>query len=728
MIRRIACPLLIAAVTFIFFSPALIFGRVFFFRDLFFLHRPLREYWVGLVRSGAAPFLNPALSLGPPILSNPNNAVFYPGNLLYLILPFDIAWNLSLAGHVFWGATGLWWLARRLGCSERAALGGALAFGFAGPLVSALNYYNLLVTGSWIPWVLGFSLVASKRGGWWCALAGAALAAQALAGEASLAAATWLLLALLWTVGIARPGDRAAQLRRAAAAGIIALSLSAIQTLPALLWLPHTTRATGLAFGQSAAWWSLHPARLIELLAPHFHGNPAGLLSGEFWGGSLSDAGIPLFGKIYMGWLPLALFPLAWRRRWGRPAIAVLAGALLLSLGHHLPLYRLLYEWIPPFRFIRYPEKLLVFASLGLATAFAIGLDELRARLAPRWPLLLAGGGILALGMAFFLMPQQETLTAAQRHAQALSTLQSAALGFASLLALGLSRRSGTHRLALGLMPAIVLLDLSCFTWDIAKTRPASEESAVPQLVAALPAVTEAPLFHAGEDQIDLYFSGGRDPFLTMRDALHPLTGLQWGARYAACEDIDRMAWIRSAERRELLRSDPSSHAVLRLMREMGVARVVSLSPLHAEGLAEESVLHTPGGPSIRVYALSPPLRPPVAWEDERGDASPGGLRTPRMEEIKPHVYRVHLDPGGAGAIVVALNALPGWRAWCEEDARPLAIHATREGLIRVAVPERSRSVLLAYRPPGLIAGAAISALGLALLGVTLSRRPSRDD
>jgi uncharacterized membrane protein YfhO len=98
------------------------------------------------------------------------------------------------------------------------------------------------------------------------------------------------------------------------------------------------------------------------------------------------------------------------------------------------------------------------------------------------------------------------------------------------------------------------------------------------------------------------------------------------------------------------------------------------------------------------------------------------------MEGVKPHVYRVHLDPGGAGAIVVAMNALPGWGAWREDDGRPLPIHATREGLIHVAVPEKSRSVLLAYRPPGLIAGAAISALGLALLGVTLSRRPSRDD
>src|SRR5262245_52027307 len=142
---RLIPPSLLFCFSVLFFCYLIPGNRFFCFRDLLLFHYPLRQYWISALMSGQPPFLNLALNAGQPILANPNYAVFYPGNILYMILPFQLAWNLSLAGHVFWGGLGVYWLARVINCQRFAALSAALAFAFGGPFLSSMTYYNLLI-------------------------------------------------------------------------------------------------------------------------------------------------------------------------------------------------------------------------------------------------------------------------------------------------------------------------------------------------------------------------------------------------------------------------------------------------------------------------------------------------------------------------------------------------------------------------------------------------------
>lgn len=99
-----------------YFAPALFGGETFYLRDLFsFFFRPLREAWVATIQAGQAPYLSVGLHLGQPMMAEPSDSTFCPGNLLFFALPFDLPWKLYLAGHVLFAALGTYHLARTLG-------------------------------------------------------------------------------------------------------------------------------------------------------------------------------------------------------------------------------------------------------------------------------------------------------------------------------------------------------------------------------------------------------------------------------------------------------------------------------------------------------------------------------------------------------------------------------------------------------------------------------------
>src|SRR5262249_6886435 len=139
--ERIRAPGLLALFVILFFFPALLQQKIFLYRDLFFFHYPLHHYWIAELSHGNLPFLNTDLNGGQPVLPNPSYSVFYPGNILFLLFPFNQAWNLLLIVHVYWAGLGLYWLCRRLGCNESSAFAGAVVFSFSGPLLSSLDYF-----------------------------------------------------------------------------------------------------------------------------------------------------------------------------------------------------------------------------------------------------------------------------------------------------------------------------------------------------------------------------------------------------------------------------------------------------------------------------------------------------------------------------------------------------------------------------------------------------------
>src|ERR1700682_2334754 len=88
-------------------SLAAVFG-FFFFRDNFSTHYPFKFVSAAAWRAGTIPWWNLTDGGGQPLAANPNALTFYPDNILYLLLPPHVAFNLHFLIHLIAG-----WFAMR---------------------------------------------------------------------------------------------------------------------------------------------------------------------------------------------------------------------------------------------------------------------------------------------------------------------------------------------------------------------------------------------------------------------------------------------------------------------------------------------------------------------------------------------------------------------------------------------------------------------------------------
>jgi len=334
------------------FAKPLLLGEVPAFRDHRDYFQPLRYYTSVELRSGHLPLWNPYSASGEPWLANPQTAVFYPPAWIFVVLPFPTAYVLFLALHLAILGVGTY-LMLSLRVSREAAIAGAVALTFCGPIFSLIDISNNLTTFAWLPWVI------------WCALgeaparrAGAVLALCFLGGEPFYAGMGALLYALI----VRRP-------RRIAATGLIAFGLSAIQLLPFLEMLRGSDRAAGLPpdqlFRDSASigdW-------LRMAVPPH--------LTPDVIDRSLSQHFISV---VYIG-IGTAILALAGvifgRRRDVAGWLLLLSAAFAISIAPLLPPIAAMLEHFPVTLF-RYPARLIPVGALALAALAAYGWDRIR--------------------------------------------------------------------------------------------------------------------------------------------------------------------------------------------------------------------------------------------------------------------------------------------------------------------------------------------------------------
>lgn len=348
-------------------------------------------------RGELLPLWNPLNGMGAPLLANYQLAWFYPPSWFLGLFywwggaPW-LAWGFTLLTilHLAWAGWGMTRLMKRLGCGVLAQVVAGMAFGFSQYFIARINFFSMIWTGAWLPWVvssvdevlIGASEAKTTRTR--VLSLALVLAMQLLAGHAQL---TWYtcLLALAW--GLFRwlwgKDKKIAPL----VGGLVALSwavgLSLVQLLPTAEYLLNSQRASQVDYEQ-AMTYSLWPWRLTGFLTPNLFGNPG--LDG-YWGYAnyWEDA-------VYIGILPLlmALTTLkkvfrVWRKGevstferlivflWG-----IVAVGILLALGKNIPLYGWLYRYVPTFDMFQAPSRWLIWTVFGLAVLSGLGIETWR--------------------------------------------------------------------------------------------------------------------------------------------------------------------------------------------------------------------------------------------------------------------------------------------------------------------------------------------------------------
>jgi hypothetical protein len=390
---------------------------VLLFRDLTNVYLPVKATWVrGFFALGRIPLWDPYHGGGRPFLPDLNGGPLYPLN--FLLLPFGpdhVARGavFFIAAHHALMALGFYLLLRRLRCRIEVAAAGAFVFAWSGFSLSADNLFQELGGITAMPFFFLFLL--SARGGrllsHYSLLASIALAWALYAGNAEMVYLACLIAPVfLWKNSIPRA---VAQLAVIAALTCLA---AAPQLGPTLAYLARSTREfDGVATemrDQFQLAWSLHPARLLELLFPYAFG-PSGTVG---WGNGLvnaSNQSIPFVLCLYAGSafaVPLFLLTPAWLkhvRRWEARsflAIAVWVTLTLLALGQYspLPVYRAAVAVLPVWERFRYPERLAFWTAFFWILACAVAFERVLRLKPSRKSCAQAAAVFLALGLVFF--------------------------------------------------------------------------------------------------------------------------------------------------------------------------------------------------------------------------------------------------------------------------------------------------------------------------------------
>ena len=419
----------------ILFWPLVFEGKVLYWGTPLLQFYPWRKLAVDMVRSGHVPLWNHYLGNGTPLAANLQSAVFYPLNLIYLVAPVEWAMGYSAVLHVILAGLFMYLYGRTIKLSRFASLVAALSYMFSGFLISRLGFLSMTSATPWLP--LLFCLaerLVSKRHLSSVLLLGLAIGLQFLAGHAQLwyyglwAVAVYVL-ARSWQLWKMQQGTRgthggshvlhwASSTARAwlllTLAVLVGLGVAAVQLLPTAELALLSQRQSGAEY-EFAMTYSFWPWRLITLFAPDFFGNPA---RGDYWGYAnyWEDCG-------YIGVLPLLLALiaiLAYFRRKGiqrtkgsfsllfplssplslTPFFSLLSlVSLLLALGKNLPLYPLIFRWVPVFGFFQAPARFLYLYTLGMATLAGLGADLM---VSSRRLERVSGYGVV-VGLAIFL-------------------------------------------------------------------------------------------------------------------------------------------------------------------------------------------------------------------------------------------------------------------------------------------------------------------------------------
>ena len=362
-------------------APLWLRGLSPFWGDLTYLHPAWRAAPAELLQAGRAPLWEPSLYLGMPMAASMQGGLFYPPTIAYYFFGFATATALFHLLHYFLaGWLAALWL-RTLRLNWGACAGAGISFALSGLMIDRATFLNHLALLAWAPALM---LFFRRR-----APLALALALMFLAGYPTflpgLAIVAWALALALRArrTGAGGPlswgGDWAA-------AGALALALTAAQLLPALELAALSRRSAGLP-AEEVLRYSFTLADLRQWVSPLFVPLSSFSPTVGWW------------KCVYLGVAATCAAALALRRlppRRSAALAAILAAVAVLILGGSNPLSRSLWLHFPPLRFIRYPGNLACLASLPLAALVGAGLS--RAARAPALAALMAAE-LVALGV-----------------------------------------------------------------------------------------------------------------------------------------------------------------------------------------------------------------------------------------------------------------------------------------------------------------------------------------
>lgn len=332
---------------------------------------PWRVFTAEALRSGAIPLWNPYMMSGLPFASNTQAAIFYPGNILFLLLPPLRAYVVFVAVHLFLAGLFMYSFLRTISVSRAGSLIGGIAFMGSPFLIGWSEHLPQLGTMIWLPAMLALvEKMLVERSYLYASLAGLVFGIQFLAGFpqfsffVSLASVIYFLFRAVCLLR-----ERATwkllltYLALMVLVATMGLALAAVQLLPSL----ETTTFMARRGGHNP----VSIAYLITLVMPNIFGESSPLH--------------PLGSRIlidcaYVGVLPLLLAltgAFNWKNRY--VLFFLLLGFLGITWACSGRPYELL-MLLPKYEMFRARSRFLYLVVFSLSALAGLGLDYLASK------------------------------------------------------------------------------------------------------------------------------------------------------------------------------------------------------------------------------------------------------------------------------------------------------------------------------------------------------------
>lgn len=705
------------------------------------------SFWARTVKAGILPIWDPYTWAGRPFVGEMQTAVFYPLNVLLLLIPFHqdgiyarFYWDIVIMlGHLL-GLFFMFALMRELKMSRFTALIASICFSFAGIGENNLLWADVLHTAIWLPLIALFLFRALRQTkprdiALNASLSGLFFGISILAGRLHfvLIYGLFIIAAPFFHTATGRQGEIETRFpkRWFTAALLIALIIGigacagAVQLLPSHEFSGRSIRTLGtialpttqkipyeLEYGDR-----LNPSAWVGMLFPY--GFDGKLGSGEVW-------------VLYIGVLPFAFAIIGiwktWKSPWTRFFTGVVAFCFLYCLTFMSVLHGALYAAVPYLYLEREATRFILLAHFSLIILSAYGLEFFlhNSLFAPVWIPLRR---ILKITLLSFVVlsvlcavvgPLSADVNLWVQFSILLIILTSGLL----LYLIGKPVSTGSRVIIVGLL----LFDVNAYNWQPKSKTELAKSS------------TEDWAMLNSCKGVAAFLKRQPAPFRVqmMAGSIHPDIGDVFGVpTTTAFAATWLMEFEQFFDHQELLNNryllklssatepgpiyqdanwklyeNPKAYPHAWLVHE------TLLEPLEAATSA-----HVKQGDIDfhRVALVSSPLRERI--EPLRAD----GYEQVNFGEYQPNKMKLSLQTSSSALLVLSEMYYPGWRATV--DGKPAAIYKVDGALRGIIVPNGTSTVVMDYKPLTIYAGGAITILTfLAVLGYGVLRLTQKRD
>ncbi|MDY6876036.1 MAG: YfhO family protein [Chloroflexota bacterium] len=684
---------------------------------------------------------------GSPFDADPQSGLWYPPNVVFLLLPAAVGFNLLFVLHVVAAGLGMWVWSRATGTSAGGALLAALAYAFTPKVFAHLGFghVGLVYAAAYVPWAL-WAAYRVGRGSWRHAGAlGLALGWQFIA-HPQLAFYTGLVAGIYGlAVACCSPFSilhspssilhSPFSILHLLLGAMLALTVAAVQLLPLMRLAPLSAR-TAMGFSESAV--SSLPLRYL-------------------WGLLLADHRGFMDYVLYVGVGVLALALLALPRRQAWFWWVFVCVALVYALGANTPFYGWAFRLLPALAWLRAPSRLWFVAAAALALLVGWGGDRLLEGLSGRGRRTLNRAtvalGTLALALVL-------GYAAAFGKPPVNLVVFGVVTPITAALCMIIARRSLPRRMSVTALTVLVLVDLWMMDATLVDGRSSEAVFAESGLGSYLAQQVDGEPFRVYSPSYSLPRHIAARYGLETADGVDPLYLEEYAAFIEVASGVLRQGY---GETVPAMDGDASIATVNRaavprasLLGLLNVRYVASEFPLTVEGLREETRFDTTYLyeneqflPRAFIVGRVEPVDDFAAaleWvqthDVARAAAVEGGepltpLGPPEAGgssisgEVKAEVVWVRRSPNRLvldvtldrpGFLVLSQAWYPEWQV--EVDGKPEALYRVDGVLSGIYLESGSHMVAFVYCPPALGWGLGASLVGLMACLALLARRP----